>query len=45
MKWLQEFDKGKALMYKRYVDDIFVCLEMKKMQKIYLNFSAVTLKI
>ena len=22
-KWLQEFDKGKALIYKRYVDDIF----------------------
>ena len=22
-KWLQEFDKGKGLMYKRYVDDIF----------------------
>ena len=22
-KWLQEFDKGKVFMYKRYVDDIF----------------------
>ena len=22
-KWLQEFDKGKVLMYKHYVDDIF----------------------
>ena len=22
-KWLQEFDKKKVLMYKRYVDDIF----------------------
>ena len=22
-KWSQEFEKGKVLMYKRYVDDIF----------------------
>ena len=25
-KWLQEFDKGKILRYKRYVDDIFFCM-------------------
>ena len=29
-KWLQEFDKGKILMYKCYVDDIF-CLFGNKM--------------
>ena len=23
LRWLQEFDKGKILMYKRYIDDIF----------------------
>ena len=42
---LQEFDKGKILMYKRYVDDIFVCLEMKRRQKISLNFLTVNIKI
>ena len=45
-KWLQEFDKGKKiLMYKRYVDDFFVCLEIKRMQKIYFNFLTVSIKI
>ena len=43
-KWLQELDKGKVLMYKRYVDDIFVCLEMKRMQKIFLNSLTVAIK-
>ena len=39
--WLQEFDKGKVLMYKRYVDDIFC----KIMQKIFLNSLTVAIKI
>ena len=43
--WLQEFDKGKVLMYKRYVDDIFVFLEMKRMQKGFLNSLTVAIKI
>ena len=44
-EWLQEFGKGKFLMYKRYVDDILLCLKMKRMQKFYLNFLTVRVKI
>ena len=29
-KWLQEFGKGKVLVYKRYVNDIFCVFEYKK---------------
>ena len=29
-KWLQEFDKGKVLMYNRYVDDIYCMFEKEK---------------
>ena len=39
--WLQGFDKGKVLMYKRYFDDIFC----KRMQKVFLNSLTVAIKI
>ena len=29
-KWLQEFDKGKVFIYKRYVDDIFCMFRNEK---------------
>ena len=44
-KWLQEFDKGKVLMYKRYVDDIFCMFGNEKDAEIFLNSLTVNLKI
>ena len=44
-KWLQEFDKGKVLMYRSYVDDIFCMFGSENMQKIYLNSLTVDIKI
>ena len=29
-KWLQEFEKGKVFIYKRYVDDIFCMFRNEK---------------
>ena len=37
-KWLQEFDKGKVLMYKRYVDDIFCMFQNEKDAEIFFEF-------
>ena len=37
-KWLQEFDKGKILMYKRYVDDIFCMFENEKDAENFFEF-------
>ena len=37
-KWLQEFDKGKILMYKRYVDDIFCMFENEKDAENFCHF-------
>ena len=37
-KWLQEFDKGKVLMYKRYVDDIFCMFGNEKDAEIFFEF-------
>ena len=44
-KWLQEFNKGKVLMYKRYVDDIFCMFGNEKDAEIFLNSLTVNLKI
>ena len=43
-EWLQEFDKGKVLMYKRYVDDIFCMFRNEKDAQIFLNFFTVSIK-
>ena len=43
-KWLQEFEKGKVLMYKRYVDDIFRMFGNEKDAKISLNSLTVAIK-
>ena len=37
-KWLQETDKGKLLMYKRYVDDIFCIFENEKDAENFFEF-------
>ena len=37
-KWLQEFEKGKVLMYKRYVDDIFSMFGNEKDAEIIFEF-------
>ena len=37
-KWLQEFDKGKILMYKRYVDDIFCMFGNEKDAENFFEF-------
>ena len=37
-KWLQEFDKGKVLMYKRYVDDIFCMFGNEKDAENFFEF-------
>ena len=37
-KWLQECDKGKILMYKRYVDDIFCMLGNEKDAENFFEF-------
>ena len=43
---LQEFDKGKFLMYKGYVDDIFYMLRSEKgCRNFFLNFLTVVIKI
>ena len=44
-KWLQEFDKGKILMYKRYVDDIFCMFENKKDAENFFDFLTVSIKV
>ena len=36
--WLQEFDKGKVLMYKRYVDDIFCMFRNEKDAENFFEF-------
>ena len=36
--WLQEFDKGKVLMYKRYVDDIFCMFRNEKDAEKFFQF-------
>ena len=35
-KWLQEFDKGKVLIYKRYVDDTFCMFGNNKDAEFFL---------
>ena len=37
-KWLQEFDKGKILMYKRYTDDIFCMFGNEKDAENFFEF-------
>ena len=37
-KWLHEFDKGKVLMYKRYVDDIFCMFGNEKDAENFFEF-------
>ena len=37
-EWLQEFDKGKVLMYKRYVDDIFCMFGNEKDAENFFEF-------
>ena len=37
-KWLQEFDKGKILMYKRYVDNIFCMFGNEKDAENFFEF-------
>ena len=37
-KWLQEFDKGKILMYERYVDDIFCMFGNEKDAEHFFEF-------
>ena len=37
-KWLQEFNKGKVLMYKRYVDDIFCMFGNEKDAENFFEF-------
>ena len=44
-KWVQEFNKGNAFMYKRCADDISCMLGNKKDQKISLNFLTVSMKV
>ena len=44
-KWLQKFDKGKVLMYKRYVDDIFCIFRNQKDAKLSLNSLTFCIKI
>ena len=44
-KWLQEFNKGKVLMYKCYVDYIFCMFGNEKDAEIFLNSLTVNLKI
>ena len=36
--WLQEFNKGKVLMYKRYVDDIFCISRTEKDAEEFFEF-------
>ena len=36
--WLQEFDKGKVLMYKHYVDDIFCMFRNEKDAENFFEF-------
>ena len=38
-KWLQEFDKGKVLMYNHYVDDIYCLFENGKDGETYFEFT------
>ena len=37
-KWLQEFDKGRILMYKRYVNDIFYMFRNENDAQIFIEF-------
>ena len=37
-KWLLEFDKGKVLMYKHYVNDIFGTFGNEKEAEIFFEF-------
>ena len=37
-KWLLEFDKGKVLMYKHYVNDIFDAFGNEKEAEIFFEF-------
>ena len=37
-KWLQEFDKGRILMYKRYVNDIFYMFRNKNDAQNFIEF-------
>ena len=43
-KWLQEFDKGKVLIYKRYVDDIF-CMFGNNKDAEFFFFNSLTVAI
>ena len=44
-KWLQEFDKGKVLIYKRYVDDVFCIFGNNKDAEFFFNSLNVAIKI
>ena len=37
-KWLQEFDKRKVLMYKRYIDDNFCMFGNEKYEDSFFDF-------
>ena len=37
-KWLQELDKGKILIYKRYVDDVFCMFGNEKDAEKFFEF-------
>lgn len=36
--WIQEFDIGEVLLYRRYVDDIFACLQRRSMLSTFFKY-------